>query len=94
MSRRYIVPAAHGGRTEAARMQNISSLAYADFVMASRAGSVDVEVHPQLASHVMDTTLIPKDYRFAYRLWTWVWLSLVPVALAIGDLFWWWTPAL
>ena len=76
-------------------MQNISSLAYADFVRASRAGSVDVEVHPQLASHVMDTSLMPKDYRFAYRLWTWIWLSLVPVALAIGSLYsWWWTPAL
>ena len=76
-------------------MQNISSLAYADFLRASRAGSVDVSVHRQLASHVMDTSLMPKDYRLAYRLWTWIWLSLVPVALAIGSLYsWWLTPAL
>ena len=58
-------------------------------------GSAEVSVHRQLASHVMDTSLMPRDYRLAYRLWTWIWLSLVPVALAIGSLYsWWWTPAL
>jgi hypothetical protein len=76
-------------------MQNISSLAHAEFLKASNAGSVDVSVHRQLAAHVMDTSLMPKDYRLAYRMWTWIWLSLVPVALAIGSLYpWWWTPAL
>ena len=76
-------------------MQNISSLAYADFLRASKDGSAEVSVHRQLASHVMDTSLMPRDYRVAYRLWTWIWLSLVPVALAIGSLYsWWWTPAL
>ncbi len=76
-------------------MQNISSIGYLDFVKASRTGAVDISVHRRLAAHVMATSLIPNDYRLAYRLWTWIWLSLVPVALVIGSLYsWWWTPAI
>jgi hypothetical protein len=43
----------------------------------------------------MSTSLIPDDYKVAFRLWTWIWLSLVPVALVIGSTYsWWWTPVL
>lgn len=76
-------------------MQNISSIGYLDFVKAPSTGAVDICVHQRLATHVMATSLIPNDYRLAYRLWTWIWLSLVPVALVVGSLYsWWWTPAI
>jgi hypothetical protein len=43
----------------------------------------------------MASRLMPNDYKLAFRLWTLIWLSLVPVALVIGSLYtWWWTPIL
>jgi hypothetical protein len=76
-------------------MQNITSIAYPDFVRAASRGSADVRVHRPLAARVMATSLMPNDYKVAFRLWTWIWLSLVPVAMAIGSVTsWWWTPAL
>jgi predicted permease len=76
-------------------MQNISSIGYLDIQRASSRGSAQVSVHRQLAARVMSTSLIPDDYKVAFRLWTWIWLSLVPVALVIGSTYsWWWTPVL
>lgn len=76
-------------------MQNITSIGYLDFVRASSRGSADIRVHRQLAARVMASSLIPYDYKVAFRLWTWIWLSLIPVALLVGSLYsWWWTPAL
>jgi hypothetical protein len=76
-------------------MQNISSIGYLDFLCASSRGSAHVSVHRQLAVRVMSTSLIPDAYKVAFRLWTWIWLSLVPVALVIGSTYsWWWTPVL
>ncbi|MEQ9560917.1 MAG: hypothetical protein RLN69_00240 [Woeseiaceae bacterium] len=76
-------------------MQNITSIGYQDFLRASSRGAAHVSVHKQLAARVMSTSLIPDDYRMAFRLWTWLWLSLVPVALVIGSAYsWWWTPML
>jgi hypothetical protein len=87
--------AAKGSSPEALRMQNITSIAYLDFVRAASRGSADVRVHQPLAARVMATRLMPNDYKVAFRLWTWTWLSLVPVAMAIGNVYsWWWTPAL
>ena len=74
-------------------MQNLSSIAYPEFVRAVCAGSAKVWVNKHLASRVMASSLMPKDYRLAYRLWTWVWLSLVPVAMLVGGSYSWaWTP--
>lgn len=76
-------------------MQNISSIAYLDFVRAASCGAADIRVHKPLAARVMATSLIPNEYKVAFRLWTWIWLSLVPVAMAIGSVYsWWWTPVL
>jgi hypothetical protein len=76
-------------------MQNITSIGYQDFLRATSRGAVHVSVHRQLAARVMSTSLIPNDYKVAFRLWTWIWLSLVPVTLVIGSLYsWWWMPVL
>jgi hypothetical protein len=76
-------------------MQNITSIAYLDFLRASSRGSADIRVHRQLAARVMASRLMPNDYKLAFRLWTLIWLSMVPVALVIGSLYtWWWTPIL
>ena len=76
-------------------MQNLSSIGYLEFLRGCSRGSVEIRVHRQLAERVMASRLMPRDYKFAFRLWTLIWLSLVPVAVAVGLLYsWWWIPVL
>lgn len=71
-------------------MQNISSLKHSQFLTAADDRTLAVTVHPKLAATVMRTSLIPDDYRLAYKMWPWIWISLVPVAVAVGHLYSWW----
>lgn len=76
-------------------MQNITSIEYLDFLRACSRGSADIRVNRKLAQRVMASKLMPKDYKVAFRLWTLIWLSMVPVAIVVGSLYsWWWTAVL
>lgn len=76
-------------------MQNITSIGYLDFLRACSRGSADISVHRKLAQRVMASRLMPNDYKLAFRLWTLIWLSMVPVTLVVGSQYsWWWTPVL
>ena len=75
-------------------MQNISSLGHSQFVTAAQRGALAVTVHRKLAARVMRSSLIPDDYKMAFKLWSWIWISLLPAAAAIGYYYsWWLTPA-
>lgn len=74
-------------------MKNISSVRHAQFLKAAQQGELDVSVHRKLAAKVMRTSLIPDNYRIAYRLWAWVWISMLPLSAVIGHYHsWWYTP--
>ena len=75
-------------------MQNISSLEHEDFVRAAETGSAEIVVRTRLARRVMCTSLVPAAYKFAFRLWGWIWLSLLPAGLMAGHVYgWWWSVA-
>lgn len=76
-------------------MKATGFLEHSDFLRASDDGRLQVTIHPKLAQKVLKTSLMPRSYKTAHRLWALVWIASMPTAFVIGYLYsWWFTPAL
>lgn len=65
-------------------------MGHAEFVQLWNAGKLEVDVHRSKALQIAGSRILPRHYRVAYLLFSWVWILSIPVAFVVMFLYKWW----
>jgi hypothetical protein len=63
---------------------------YSEFVNSWKQQSHNVTVNRSKALQVMNRGILPKQYQYAHIFWTWVWILMYPVGIALMFFTKWW----
>jgi len=63
---------------------------YEDFLAKYKNGLLSVKVNGSLALRIMNSDLLPKQYRYAHIFWSWIWILSIPLSIALMIWVKWW----
>lgn len=61
-----------------------------EFIRAWKNSEIEVVVDRSKAFQNANSKMLPKRYRYAHILWSWVWIISIPTALAVMFFYDWW----